>query len=142
MNIKERAERLIKKCNTDDPFAAADFLGIGILRENIGGPLGYYVGYCQHQIIIIERDAPQSLQKFICAHELGHARTTPDDNTQKMLMFTGNPFTANKTERRANEFALRFLLNDAFLRANPGCSTYDLARLRGIPQEFVYLLGV
>ncbi len=140
MDIKKRAERLIRKCNTDNPFAAADFLGIKVTFDSLGGPWGYYLKYCRQQTIVIDCDTPQELHGFICAHELGHARITPDENTVRLKAFTGNPFTANKTERRANAFAVCFLLNETFLREHAGISIYDLAKIRGVPPDYIKLL--
>ena len=142
MNIQKRAEWLIKKCGTDNPFAAADFLGIEILWMNLGGAFGYYVKYTREREILIAPYAPRHMLDFICAHELGHAMVTEDDNTARYTAFSGHSNLSDKVERRASEFAVRMLLNNGFLKEHINVSVYDLARMRGIPQEYVFLLGV
>lgn len=51
-------------------------------------------------------------------------------------------FSASKLEREANTFAVELLLPDDFIRENEGCSIYQLARLRGVPEELVELKGI
>ena len=140
MNIRQTAERLIRKSGTDNPFAAADFLGIPVIEYDLGGPLGHYLKYCRGKYIVIADYAPDNLRDFICAHELGHALLTEDDNTAYLTAFTGRTALSDKVERRASEFAVRFLLNERRLREGRGVSVYDLAKMRGVPPEYVELL--
>ena len=142
MDIKEKAETLIKKCGSDNPFAAADFLGIEIREMNLFGPFGHYLKYHRQKIIIIAPYVPPELKMFVCSHELGHALVTEDENTRRLTAFSGRDALSNIVERRANEFAVRFLLNENFLRENVGVSVYDLAAWRGIPQKYLTLLGL
>ena len=48
----------------------------------------------------------------------------------------------DRIEREANTFAVELLLPDSFIRENEGCSIYQLARLRGVPEELVGLKGI
>ena len=74
---------------------------------------------------------------FILAHEIGHALCTPDANTAWMASYTfGNDA---KAERIANTFAVELLLNDMYLREHADFSMYELARMRGVPDEHVQL---
>ena len=142
MDIKKRAERLIKNCGTDNPFTAADFLGIKIMELDLSGPFGHYLKYSNRKRIIIAPYTPAKLRNFVCAHELGHALVTEDDNTTLLTAFTGRAALSNIVERRANEFAVRFLLNDAYLKENTDISVYTLADLRGVPKKYLGLMGI
>ncbi len=140
LSIKERAMRLIEKYGTDDPFYLADILGITVVYDDLGGISGHYVKYLRRKYIIIDENAPEEMLVFICAHELGHAIITEDDNTKRLTAFSGRNALKNMVERRANEFAVNLLLNNGYLRENEGCGIYDLARRRGVPSRFVFLL--
>lgn len=106
---------------------------------NLGGvKYANYLKYKRTQIIIIDSDvAPTHMLPFILAHEIGHALCTPDANTAWMASYTlGND---KKAERIANQFAVELLLNDAYLRDNAEYGLYELAQMRGVPEEHTYL---
>ena len=44
-----------------------------------------------------------------------------------------------KAERIANTFAVELLLNDMYLREHADFSMYELAKMRGVPDEHVQL---
>ena len=75
---------------------------------------------------------------FVCAHELGHALCTPNDNTQWLKTYTMS-VNADRVEHIANSFAIELLLNDTYINDNPDCSIYDLANIRGVPMQFIKL---
>lgn len=75
---------------------------------------------------------------FVCAHELGHALCTPNDNTQWLKTYTMD-INADRVERLANMFAVELLLNDGYLAEHPGTSIYTLAHCRGVPHRFIKL---
>ena len=81
------------------------------------------------------------LLPFVIAHELGHAVCTPDANTSWISAYT-LALNTDRIEREANTFAVELLLPDSFIRENEGCSIYQLARLRGVPEELVGLKGI
>ncbi|WP_337567502.1 ImmA/IrrE family metallo-endopeptidase [Mitsuokella jalaludinii] len=102
MDVKRKAESVIKKCGTSNPFEIA-----------------------------------RRLLPFILAHEIGHALCTPDANTAWMASYTfGNDA---KAERTANLFAVELLLNDTYLREHADFGLHELARMCGVPDEYVQL---
>ena len=139
-NIKKCAERLIRCCGSDNPNAAADFLGITVVRADLGGALGQYVSYCRQRYIIIDENAPVPLIDFVCAHEIGHALLDGYENTQRLTAYTRSCALTNVVERRANEFAVNFLLNESYLREHHDVSIGDLAACRGVPTKYLNLL--
>ena len=76
--------------------------------------------------------------RWTLAHELGHAVCTPDANTSWISAYT-LALNTDRIEREANTFAVELLLPDSFIRENEGCSIYQLARLRGVPEKLAEL---
>lgn len=139
MDVKRKAESVIKKCGTTNPFEIARRLHMYIQYGPLGGvKYANYLRYKRTQIIIIDSDvAPSHLLPFILAHEIGHALCTPDANTAWMASYTfGNDA---KAEMIANTFAVELLLSDEYLREHAEHGIHELARLRGVPKGYVRL---
>ncbi|WP_302360309.1 ImmA/IrrE family metallo-endopeptidase [uncultured Megasphaera sp.] len=139
MDVKKVVQQLIHKYETDDPFRLAREKNIQILFGDLGGKLGNYLKYKRSKYIIID-DArtPEWMLPYVCAHELGHALCTPNDNTQWLKTYTMS-VNADQVEHIANEFAVELLLNDMVISDNPETCIYDLGINRGIPKQFIRL---
>lgn len=140
LNAKQTAARLIRRHGTSDPQRIAAALGIRLIYIDLGGAVyGTYLKYKRIKMILIDADAtPPQLLPFVIAHELGHAVCTPDANTSWISAYTLT-LNTDRIEREANTFAVELLLPDDFVRENEGCSIYQLARLRGVPEKFAEL---
>lgn len=65
--------RIVKRCGTRDPFAIADDLGIEVIPCKRFGPLkGMYRVVKRCRFIFINCDLPETMQRIVCAHEIGH----------------------------------------------------------------------
>ena len=107
-----------------------------------GAVYGTYLKYKRIKTILIDADTtPPQLLPFVIAHELGHAVCTPDANTSWISAYT-LALNTDRIEREANTFAVELLLPDDFVHENEGCSIYQLARLRGVPEGLVELKGI
>ena len=140
MDISATVNRLIKQFGTDNPVRIAKELGIKVMYAPLGGrKYGNYIKYKRVKTIIIDRDViPPELFEFVFAHELGHAICTPNENTQWLDQYTLG-INSSIVESKANEFAVKLLLNDGYLKEYPDVSTYTLAENKGIPKNLVYL---
>lgn len=139
MDVQRKVATLIRRYKTDDPFLLAAYKNIRIMYADLGGKFGNYLKYKRSKFIIIDnKRTPESLLQFVCAHELGHALCTPNDNTQWLKTYTMN-INADRVERLANMFAVELLLNDGYLAEHPGTSIYTLANCRGVPHQFIQL---
>lgn len=139
MDVQRKVATLIRRYKTDDPFRLAAYKNIRIMYADLGGKFGNYLKYKRSKFIIIDdRRTPESMLPFVCAHELGHALRTPNDNTQWLKTYTMN-INADRVERLANMFAVELLLNDGYLAEHPGTSIYTLANCRGVPHQFIQL---
>lgn len=115
-------------------------MGINVIYIDLGGSVyGTYLKYKRVKTILIDAErTPEHLRRFVLAHELGHAVCTPDANTSWISAYT-LALNTDRIEREANTFAVELLLPDDFVRENEGCSIYQLARLRGVPEELLCL---
>ena len=140
MDIRKKVQQLIRRHGTNDPERLARTMGINVIYIDLGGSVyGTYLKYKRVQTILIDAErTPEHLRRFVLAHELGHAVCTPDANTSWISAYT-LALNTDRIEREANTFAVELLLPDDFVRENEGCSIYQLARLRGVPEGLVEL---
>jgi len=136
---KETARKLVKKYNTNDPFYIANRIGILVLFEPLGSIYGYYNYYKRIKMIHINDQLDETLQRFTCAHELGHALLHHDINTTFLKSKTF--FSTEKIEREANTFAVELLMPDEYLYEfkNSLLTIYDAAEIFGVPREICEL---
>ncbi|URZ05268.1 ImmA/IrrE family metallo-endopeptidase [Clostridium felsineum] len=99
---------LIDKFNTRDVYELCDCLNIKIVKLPFDSILLrkkdalYYRDYKDNEIIFINNTLPLSLEKFILAHELGHALCNPN------LLCAAFTFSnKGKFEKQANYFAFK-----------------------------------
>jgi Zn-dependent peptidase ImmA (M78 family) len=140
VDISATVKRLIKYCGTDNPVRIARELGIQVMYQPLGGSkYGHYIRYKRVKVIIIDKDVvPPELFLFVFAHELGHAICTPNENTQWLDQYTLG-INSSIVESKANEFAVKLLLNDGYLKEYPEIGIHTLAQNKGIPEKLVYL---
>lgn len=132
---KQTATNLIRKYDTNDPFEIADHKGIVILYEDLESIYGYYNYYKRIKMIHINNNLDEKLQRFTCAHELGHAILHHDTNTTFLKSKTF--FSTSKIEREANTFAVELLMPDKYLYElkDTNLSIYEAAEIYGVPKE-------
>lgn len=137
MDIKEIAERTVKHCGTRNPFVAAESLGIIVSFESLGSIRGYYSKARKQKFIHINSDLPECLQKFVCAHELGHSILHPDSNTP--FLRENTLLSVDRLEIEANQFAACLLLTDADLNEyiEYGYTSEQISMCSGLPEPLV-----
>ncbi len=137
MSPRQVAIGIAEHYNTNNPFEIARERNIGILYEPMKTTYGFYVRYRRFQNIILNNELSEGMQRFVCAHELGHSILHADLNVPKLTRYT--MFSRDKSERQANTFAVELLLPDELLREYEGYSIYHIAASYGVPEEFVEL---
>ncbi|MED0688009.1 ImmA/IrrE family metallo-endopeptidase [Anoxybacillus ayderensis] len=137
--IKQIVEKMIRKHGTNNPFEIASQKGIVLLFEPLGGIYGYHHTFRRIQIIHINSELDEPTQRFVCAHELGHAVLHPELSTSFLQKNT--LFCMYKVEREANEFAVELLLPDdcIYTYRNTDMTIYEVATTYGIPKEVIHL---
>lgn len=133
------AIRMIKQYKTNNPFEIAKEKGITLLYMPLGNTLGYYNCYKRIQFIHINNTINEQMQKFVCAHELGHALLHPDSNTTFLKANTF--FSIDKLEVEANTFAVELLLSDEIVYQynDSNLSINEVASMYGVPKEVTHL---
>jgi Zn-dependent peptidase ImmA (M78 family) len=137
--IKEDVVQLVKKHQSNNPFELAEMCNIIVLYEPLGKTLGYYNVHKRVQMIHINQDIDEILQRFVCAHELGHAILHPKANTPFLKRHTF--FSVDKIEVEANTFAVELLMLDEKIREfkNTNLSIEEIAQICGVPRGLSYL---
>jgi Zn-dependent peptidase ImmA (M78 family) len=137
--IKKIVRQIIKKHKSNDPFQIAKEKNIIVLFEELGSTLGFYSSYKRIQFIHINNQLNEMEQRFVCAHELGHAVLHPKSNTP--FLRANTLFSVEKLEVEANTFAVELLLTDEVVAQyqNTDLTIYDVAEIYSIPKQLVYL---
>lgn len=131
MDIKRTVEKLMRKYNTNDPFILADKLGIVVKYDNLGNTWGYFITYKRIKIIHINSNIEEWLQRYTCAHELGHSILHKGVPTPFLKKYT--LFSIDKLERQANTFAVELLMSDNVISQYEGYTIHNIADILGIP---------
>lgn len=75
------------------------------------------------------------MQRFVCAHELGHAVLHPGLNTP--FMKANTLLSTDRIEREANTFAVELLMPDELIQEYQ--TIYEAAVACGVPAEIASL---
>ena len=137
MNARECAIKLMRRCNSNNPFTIVRALDIILIYCHLVDLNGFYQYHKRNHIIYLSEDLDEVTARFVLAHELGHMQLHRNLNTVFMDTRTFNPHS--RFERQANTFAVELLLPDDLLREYSDYSIYQLARSVGVPEEFVGL---
>lgn len=139
MDIKEYVLYIAEKHQTIDPFEIASCKDISVMFENLGNTLGFYSTYKRMKFIHINNQIDEITQRFVCAHELGHALLHPKANTPFLRNQT--LFSVDRLEVEANTFAVELLLSDDMISEyeNTNLSIQEVAEIHGIPKSFARL---
>lgn len=142
MDVKGTVHKLINAYKTNNPFQLAELKNIEISYEPLGNIMGYYNSYKRIKFIHINCDLDDRIQRFVCAHELGHAVLHPKANTPFLQKNTF--YSTEKIEKEANTFAVELLMTDEELYEHQDTSMtiYEAAEMYGVPKELAHLKGV
>ncbi|HFJ9281651.1 hypothetical protein AT278_25555 [Bacillus cereus] len=139
MKIKDYVMKIVKKHGTTNPFEIAKRKDIIVLFEDLGNTLGFYNTYKRFKFIHINNRIDETTQRFVCAHELGHALLHPKANTPFLRNKTF--FSVDRLEIQANTFAVELLLPDEMISEyqDTNLSIQEIAEIYGIPESFARL---
>lgn len=140
MWIKEIAENLIKKYDTNDPFLLAEYLKIIICERDIHEEImGFYKYNRKNKFIILNSNLNEYLKRFTCAHELSHAILHPRANTPFLRSNTLYPI--GRLEKEANKLAVELLLPDRLVYEyeHTNLTINEIGSIYSIPNEVIDL---
>ncbi len=129
--IDEKISMVVKKCSTKNPYEIAKHCKIIVRHLPLGKVLGFYMYDSRVQIITLNNSMDSHLEKFVMAHELGHAILHKNKNSP--FLFKNTLFSKEETELQANYFAVKLLLWEKPLTSYK--TEKHLMMDNGFPQE-------
>ena len=139
--IKSITDRLAHKYSTRNPFELAEYLNIRIFFVPLGDIAGFYTYIKKHKCIFINSSIEdKEFQKFVMAHELGHAIMHSHENICYIENFT--KLKSYRAEIEANQFAAQLLIPDESVYKYLGDTSItlsQLSRLLGYSEKIIML---
>lgn len=136
--MKNFVKGLLEKYITNDPFELCTYLDIQIVKEDLGKQIYGYLQRVEDIVIIhINNSISYPLQRYCCAHELGHALLQPN---LSIGFFIENPLLIkNRAELEADRFAAELLIqeNDIDKDLLRSMSLNQISSFFGVPCELV-----
>lgn len=130
--IEKTVKKLVKSCKSNDPYEIASQKNINVIQWNLHHEImGFYKYIRRNKFIFINSNLDEDIQRFVCAHELGHSQLHHRVNTPFLKQSTY--FSVDKIEVEANFFAVRLLLCGEDLQNYE--TKQQILREHGIPQE-------
>ena len=123
--IRDLVQQLSTKYNTTNPYELADYLKIHVLTWDLHEEINGF--------IVINTNLSPSMQRTVCAHELGHAVLHTHANTPFLRKNTF--FSVDKLEIEANTFAALLLIDKKTIQ--PGDTKACIAYKNNIPVELL-----
>ena len=115
LEIVQKADALLRKYHTRDPFKLADELDITILYQDMEKQKGMYFQLMKNRFVTLNSNLDEVMQAIVLAHEIGHDRIHGTDLKNGQYTFQEfNLFDlqTNRAEYEANLFASQILLDD------------------------------
>ncbi|WP_313232598.1 ImmA/IrrE family metallo-endopeptidase [Tissierella praeacuta] len=109
--IFNKANSIVKKSGTRDPFIIADELGIKVYFHEFQDLLGMYRIILRQRSIFINSNLDHHWRQMVLAHEIGHDiyhRHLGESGLKEFTLFK----SINNTEYTANTFAAHLLLDN------------------------------
>lgn len=136
--IKQQVHNLVKTYKTNCPFKVSESKNIHVVYWDLHEDIwGFYKYERRNRFIFINDNLEEHQQRYVCAHELGHAILHTKLNTPFLKANTFH--SIDKIERQANEFAVNLLLYDKNLQDYE--TKFDCFIESGIPFEMEKFLG-
>lgn len=112
-SIAERAESIVRKLQTRNPFDIAESLGIQVcFSDELTKLKGMYFVMKRNRFIFINNKLNEHTKRIVCAHELGHDQLHRDlaklGALQEFVLYD----MSSRPEYEANIFAASVLLDE------------------------------
>ncbi|MED0736276.1 ImmA/IrrE family metallo-endopeptidase [Aneurinibacillus thermoaerophilus] len=134
MDIEQQVKKIVKKHKTICPFELTDYLNIHVRYYDLpANVFGLYKRVNKQSFIVLNQDHSYTIQRFTCAHELGHHflhRALGYFFIEEHTLFHPGKF-----EREANRFAERLLTYRAEMIE--GETIEQFYARHGIPKEII-----
>ena len=137
MDIRSVVNNLCRKYKTRNPYELIDAMGI-ILQygEHMDNVRGFYLYDNRIKLICVGNDLPSHIERFVAAHELGHA-VMHKQSSAPFLQSTF--FSVNRLETEANKFATELVIPDVDIMEHWEFTIDEWAMFYGLPREIIEL---
>ena len=132
VDIFKRADKLVRKCGTRDPFLIADALKIKTVFEpDYKDLLGMYYIDGNNPFMFLNANLEEEWYPLIAAHEIGHDRLhrqfARNGGMREFVLYN----LKNNLEYEANAFASHLLLDndDVYALAIQGYDVFQMAKM-------------
>lgn len=138
-NIKKIVSNLIKKYNTNDPYALANYLDIEVIEHDLASAYGMYKLVKRNKFIFLNTNLDDDTKRFVLCHELGHAilhRTSPGFYFKNHTLMKTSSY-----EKEANTFASELIISDTDLKEHLelGYTRSQSASYFCVPEDLIRL---
>ena len=140
MDIKKKADFLVRKFQTRNPFEIIQGLNVILVFVPLIDTRAFYQYFQRNNIIYIDESLTYHEQMFECAHEMGHMFLHKKANT--IFMDTRTYLKNDQYENEANTFAMDLLIGDDVLTEYLEIQKFTLeqtARILGYEKELLKL---
>ncbi len=137
MDIKKKANALVRKYGTRNPFEIIKHLNVIVVFYPLEGVRGFYQYFQRNNIIYIDERLPENEKQFVCAHELGHMFLHKQANA--LFMDSRTFLNTSKFELEANRFAVDLLISDDIIEDHIEFTTSQFERLLGYNKQLIEL---
>ncbi len=138
--IYKKANAVIRRCGTREPFEIAGELGISLYFEHFSKLLGMYTYRWRHRMIFINDSISETAARTVLAHELGHDtlhRSFASQGMREYALFG----LKDDTEQAANAFAAHLLLDwdELYETLLGGFTVTQAAASFNVPSELILI---
>lgn len=137
MDIKARANRLVRFYKSRNPFEMIKGMNVILVYYPLEGVRGFYQYFKRNNIIYLDERLSDHERKFVLAHELGHMILHKKANA--IFMDTRTQFNTSRYEQEADLFAMYLLISDDILAEYRNCTLEQMSRVLGYHQKLVEL---
>ncbi len=141
--ISKEVKRIRKKYAAKDPGSLCQAMNISLLSAAMGpgsgACKGFYLMQSRKQVIVINSDLPEELQRIVLMHEIGHAVLHRKVSGAKAFHDFSLFDEASLYEYEANIFAADYLMDDDEVLdlLNDDISFFGAASLLQVPPELL-----
>lgn len=137
MDIKKKADSLVRKHQTRNPFEIIQGMNVIVVFAPLCGVRGFYQYFQRNNIIYIDENLPEHEKKFVCAHELGHMLLHKKANA--LFMDSRTHLNTHRYEMEADMFAMDLLIDDDMIAEYKPYTVDQISHLLGYRKELIEL---
>ena len=137
MDIKKKADSLVRKHQTRNPFEIIQGMNVIVVFAPLCGVRGFYQYFQRNNIIYIDESLPEHEKKFVCAHELGHMLLHKTANA--IFLDSRTHLNTHRYEVEADAFAMALLVGNELIAEYHDSTIEQVSHLLGYRQELIKL---